>query len=165
MFGLLRAGDALHHWSMVASRVFCLFALCGLAGCRDYGPPRGTEGLENLQPVTGSVSFEGQPTPGAIVLFFPADDPQSAEYRVAGTVEEDGSFEMKTTVPEGTRPGVAPGDYLVTISWNKLVDPGDRDSDEGPDLLPAMYKDCKRSGLRVEVVEGTNELQPFELSP
>jgi hypothetical protein len=136
-----------------------------LVGCSDYGPPKGTEGLQDLQAVTGSVSFEGKPTPGAVVLFLPADAAESSTYRVAGTVGEDGSFEMCTTVPEGTRPGVAPGDYVVTISWNELVDPRDRDSDEGPDLVPSRYKDHRTSGLRVEIVEGNNELEPFVLIP
>jgi hypothetical protein len=143
----------------------CLLMICVLVGCSDYGPPKNTDGLQNLQPVTGSVSFEGKPTPGAIVLFYPADDPTSAEYRLAGIVEEDGSFQMQTTVPEGTRPGVAPGEYLVTISWNKPVDPTDRDSDMGPDLIPGKYKDCKLSGLRAEVGEGANELPSFDLTP
>jgi hypothetical protein len=115
--------------------------------------------------VTGSVSFEGKPTPGAIVLFYPADDPTSAEYRVAGVVDEDGAFEMMTTVPEGSRSGVAPGEYVVTISWNKLVDPKDRDSDLGPDLVPGKYRDFKTSGLRAEVGEGPNEIPCFELTP
>ena len=61
---------------------------------------------------------------------------------------------MMTTVGLGSRLGVEPGEYFVTISWNKLVNPKDRDSDEGPDLLPEKYKDHKTSGLRVEIVAG-----------
>jgi len=144
----------------------CLAVLCTTFGCnRDYGPPRNTEGLQNLQPVGGSVSFEGKPTPGALVYFFPADEPESPDRRIAGVVEEDGSFEMQTTVGEGSRLGVEPGNYLVTISWSRPVNPYDHDSDEGPELLPERYKDYKTSNLRVEIVEGTNELNPFELTP
>jgi hypothetical protein len=142
-----------------------LLVACCLCGCNNYGPPSDTEGLQNLRPVIGSVSFEGEPTPGAMIFFLPADEPESDFRRIAGTVEEDGSFEMMTTVGAGSRPGVEPGDYLVTITWNKLVDPHDRDSDLGPDLLPEKYKNHKTSGLRVEIVDGTNELPPFELSP
>src|SRR5262249_32071285 len=112
----------------------------------------------------GSVSFEGKPTPGATVQFLPVDEPEKFTYYVAGVVDEDGSFKMETSVPEGMRPGVAPGEYLVIISWNKLVNPRDRDSDDGPDLVPSKYKDYKTSGLRVEIVEGENDLDPFELS-
>jgi hypothetical protein len=142
-----------------------LTALCSGLGCSDPGPPRDTEGLQNLQPVSGSVSFQGQPTPGAMVYFFPADDPESPDRRIAGIVEVDGSFEMKSTVGAGSRPGVEPGEYLVSIVWTELVDPHDQDSDEGPDKLPVKYKDCKTSGLRAEIVEGSNELEPFDLIP
>jgi hypothetical protein len=142
-----------------------LAAVCGLLGCSDYGPPKNTEGLQNLQPVTGSVAFEGQPAPGALVFFFPADEPESQDRRIAGVVEEDGSFQMQTTVGEGTRPGVEPGEYLVTITWTRLVNPYDHDSDDGPDLLPEKYKGHATSGLRVEIFEGANELEPFLLTP
>src|SRR5262245_65906416 len=102
----------------------CLVALCALPGCSsDYGPPGNTEGLQNLQPVTGTVLFEGKPTPGALVFFFPADEPESPDRRISGVVAEDGSFEMQTTVGEGTRPGVEPREYLVAISWSEPLNP------------------------------------------
>ena len=162
MIGLGRVAGALQR-TVFAPRWIFLFVLCVLPGCSDYGPPKNTEGLQNLQPVTGNVSFEGKPTPGAVVLFLPADEPDKFTYRVAGTVDEDGAFEMQTSVPEGTRPGVAPGEYVVTISWNEPA--RDRDSDEGPDLVPSRYRDHRTSGLRVEIVEGNNELEPFDLKP
>ena len=141
-------------------RLGILFALgCG----RDIGPPKGTEGLDDLQPVTGSVQFGGKPTPGAVVLFVPSVKPESFRYRVAGIVDEDGNFEMQTTVPEGTRPGVAPGAYLVTVSWTEPIDPDDRDSDVR-ELLPEKYSVALSSGLRVEIEEGANELEPFQLT-
>ena len=151
--------------AQVGFALLCLAAACLPFGCsRDIGPPQGTEGLEDLQPVTGRVSFDGNAPAGAVVLFIPAQGPASFSYRIAGVVEEDGSFEMQTTVPEGTRPGVAPGNYLVGISWTELVDPDNRDSDER-DLLPEKYKDPRSSGLRTNVEEGTNELPAFVLTP
>jgi len=162
MVGLWRVEGALQR-TVLAPRWICLLLLCVPPGCSDYGPPKNTDGLQNLQPVTGSVSFEGKPTPGAVVLFLPVDEPDKFTYRVAGTVDEDGAFEMQTSVPEGTRPGVAAGEYLVTISWNEPA--RDRDSDEGPDLVPPRYRDHRTSGLRVEIVEGNNELEPFDLKP
>jgi len=165
MYGFSRAVGIFRLRVLLHPLIVCLVAPVAIPGCGDYGPPKDTEGLQNLQPVTGSVSYEGKPTPGAVVLFLSADAPDSFNYRIAGTVEEDGSFEMQTTVPEGTRPGVAPGEYVVTVSWNELVDPRDRDSDVGPDLIPSKFKSYKTSGLRVEIVEGTNELDPFVLTP
>src|SRR5262249_33154678 len=165
MFGLWRAGGTFRQGPTVSSPLVFLFVSCGILGCSDYGPPKNTEGLQNLQPVSGSVSFEGQPTPGALVLFFPADEPESPFRRIAGVVDEDGSFQMQTTVGEGSRPGVEPGEYLVTISWSEPVNPYDHDSDLGPEKLPEKYQDYKTSNLRVEIVQGTNEILPFELTP
>ena len=154
-----RSGRAFGPTCIGLTVAFCLL------GCSDYGPPKNTEGLQNLQPVTGSVSFGGEPTPGAVVFFFPVADLEAPDRRIAGIVEVDGTFEMKSTVGAGSRPGVEPGEYLVSVSWTELVNPSDRDSDEGPDKLPERYKDPKTSGLRAEIVEGTNELPPFELTP
>jgi hypothetical protein len=146
-------------------RFIVLASLAVLSGCSDGGPPKGTEGLQNLQPVSGTVSFQGKPTPGAIVLFHPTDDPDSHEKRIAGVVDEEGLYEMSTTVGAGTRPGVEPGTYKVSISWAERIDPNDKDSEMGPDLLPVKYKDHTTSGLIVEIETGSNELDPFELTP
>src|SRR5260370_858166 len=61
-------------------------------------PRKNTEGLPNVQPVGGRVSFEGRRRPGGVVLFPPAADPDSHKKRIAGIVDEEGSFEMSTTV-------------------------------------------------------------------
>lgn len=123
------------------------------------------QGLENLQPVSGSVSFEGKPTPGAVVLFLRAGDPDAKGLRIAGIVDEEGFFEMSTTVSAGTLPGVQEGSYIATVTWAKPINPDDKDSDMGPDLLPEKYKDHKTSTLRVEIEAGENVLNPFELAP
>ena len=143
-----------------------LATLCGVVGCSgSVAPSSKTPGLENLRPVGGSVSFNGQPPAGAVVLFHLMDKPDAMTPRIAGVVEEDGVFEMSTTVSAGTLPGVQEGDYLVTITWTEPLDPNDKDSDQGPDKLPPMYKDHKTSGLRATVIPGNNELEPFELVP
>jgi hypothetical protein len=142
----------------------CLALFCSSAGCSsDIRPSKSTEGLEDLQPVAGSVSFNGQPTPGAVVLFIPAIESGESVPRIAGIVDEEGAFEMSTTVSAGTLPGVQPGKYVVTISWNKKINPDDKDSDDGPDLVPSKYGDPATSQLQVEVEVGDNKLEPFEL--
>jgi hypothetical protein len=148
-----------------ASLLVGIVLLSVIGGCStDITPSKNTKGLENLQPASGSVSYQGKPTPGAIVLFCPEGAVSSGAPRIAGEVEDDGTFEMKTTVSAGTRFGVAPGKYIVTISWNKKVDEADRDSDDGPDLVPSKYKDPATSNLIVEIEEGDNELEPFVLT-
>jgi prepilin-type processing-associated H-X9-DG protein len=62
-----------------------LVAMGGVLGCSAGGPSSDTEGLEDLHPVSGSVSFEGKPTPGAIVMFYKVDDPTSKGVRIVQT--------------------------------------------------------------------------------
>ena len=123
-----------------------------------------TEGLEDLQPVSGSVSFEGKPTPGAVVMFVRKDDPDEKGLRIAGVVDDEGFFEMSTSVAAGTLPGVREGSYIVTITWAKPNNPDDKDSDT-VEMLPAKYGDKTTSTLRAEVEVGENALDPFELVP
>jgi hypothetical protein len=141
-----------------------LVALGGVFGCSGGGPSSKTEGLEDLHPVSGSVSFEGKPTPGAIVMFFRTDDLKAKGVRIAGVVDDEGVFEMNTGVAAGALPGVKEGKYFVTVTWTKLDNPDDRDSDV-IDLLPEKYKDPNFSPLRADVEAGENVLNPFELVP
>lgn len=160
-----RAGACWSYRSALTWACLGLLALGELPGCSQGLVSSNTEGLEDLQPVSGSVSFEGKPTPGAIVMFFRADDPDAKGLRIAGEVDDEGIFEMSTTVSAGTLPGVQEGKYLVSITWAKPLNPDDRDSDMGPDLLPEKYKDHKTSNLQVEIGAGENALDPFELVP
>jgi hypothetical protein len=136
----------------------------GGLGCSGSGPSSDTEGLEDLHPVSGSVSFEGKPTPGAIVMFYKADDPASKGVRIAAEVDEEGLFEMTTGVPGGTLPGVKEGNYVVTVTWTRRINPDDKDSDM-VDLLPEKYGDPKSTTLRADIQAGENVLNPFELPP
>ena len=137
--------------------------VCSIGCSADYGPAKDTPGLQNLHSVVGSVVYKGRPTPGAIVMFFKEGKVDGQGLRIAGTVDEDGDFEMETTVSAGTRLGVQPGKYIVTVSWNEKVDPSDKDSDDGPDLVPTAYKVPGTSTLRAVVEEGDNQLEPFVL--
>src|SRR5260370_40888358 len=94
----LGAADLRRRNFVLPRRFLCAAALAALSAGSDGGPPKNTEGLTNLQPGSGTVSFEGKPTPGAVVLFHPAADPDSHKKRIAGIGDEEGCFEMITTV-------------------------------------------------------------------
>jgi hypothetical protein len=137
-----------------------LMSVVLFAGCQ-----RDETGLGTLADVTGQVLFEGQPTPGAVLTFFPEegideDDPVGT----TAIVDEEGRFSAFSMVSAGSKRGAPPGVYKIRISWKKPLDPDDRDSDMGPELLPEKYQDEKSSGLECEVVSGTNEIPPFELT-
>ncbi len=145
-------------------RIFFVLSILGcVAGCSSAdGVSSKTEGLDDLQPVSGSVSFEGKPTPGATVLFFPIDNAKVKGLRISGEVDEEGAFEMMTGVAKGALPGVKPGKYFVTVTWTKPEDPSNKDTDM-IDLIPAKYGDYLTSPIRVEIQEGENVLDPFVL--
>ena len=78
----------------------------------------------------------------------------------------DGFFSLKTYV---LHDGAPAGDYMVTVEWPG-DDPGvpvDRDDPEyvpfGPDRLKGRYADPESSGFRATVIEGRNQVGPFEL--
>lgn len=142
-------------WSIVA---------VGTGGCSKSSPLPSE--LADLAPVSGRVSFEGKPTPGAAVEFIPANGDPSARNPVVGAiVKEDGSFKLKSVAKQTSREGAPPGEYVVTVSWTPPLNPKDRESDLSPEMLPGKYQDPKESGLRYTVKSGKNEIPPIELTP
>jgi hypothetical protein len=127
-----------------------LFAVVssGLVGCSPSGP--------TLYPVTGSVTFDGKPAEGAVVVFQPAAG--GAGLNPSGTVGADGKFTLSTH-PHGA--GAPAGDYAVTVTW---YPPDARSQDNPKNKLPARYADGSTSGLKATVKPAATELEPFVLS-
>jgi hypothetical protein len=120
-------------------------------------------------PVTGTVTLDGQPVDGALVLFQPSGDHKAA----SGTTDSSGKFTL-TTGNAGD--GAMPGQYKVTVSKTKTEASADlsgmsfeeaavkakQEDDERmkkypggqppvQELLPVNYKDIEKSGLTFEV--------------
>jgi hypothetical protein len=103
-------------------------------------------------PVKGTVLFEGRPVGDALVVFHPPvgrDDPPV--FSMART-DANGRFEVSTYKPYDGAPA---GSYRVSVVKY--------DDQEGTHLLPPTYADPATSGLRVEVRDTGNELEPFRL--
>ena len=121
-------------------------------------------GRRPVFPVRGQVFFEGKPTPEALVIFHPLDDPDPNAPRPVARVAADGSFAPTTYT---TDDGAPAGRYAVTVAWVK-----ERDNQNAPrgeerdpqNLLPDRYAKPETSGLEVHVKEGANELAPFRLT-
>lgn len=109
--------------------------------------------------VAGAVVFDGKPTPGALVVFHPAQGPQSAMPPARGTVRDDGSFELTTYTAND---GAPPGEYKVTIEWRRLIDDYG-DVKVGPNMMPDRYSRPKTTDLVVRVAEGPNRLAPLQV--
>lgn len=123
---------------------------CVLAGCggRDANLPK-------LEPVSGTVTLDGQPLSGAVVQFVPVGTTRgSGASAVTGT---DGTYSLKS--PEGDA-GVPAGEYRVVISKEAMPDGSDPPAGVPPadsgaqETLPPKYSDYERSEIKKTVFEG-----------
>lgn len=127
-------------------------------GCSDGGPP--------VAPVSGVVTYEGDPVPHAKVMFFPQNVP-GGNIGFART-DEDGKFSEVLT--GGTRKGAVVGTHFVTVNQGWPPDeeiPMDamgmeKEPPRGP--WAQKYRDSTDPALKVEVMEGTENHFEFELS-
>ena len=125
--------------------VLCFLPMaCGRAG-------------SNLSPVHGEVFFDDTPAVGAVVHFHPVNIKECAP--AFGEVDEFGSFRLST---RASNDGAAPGDYLVSINWRK-EERVDGELVFGPNRLGERYSKPTTSALKVTIVQGENELKPFEI--
>ena len=136
----------------------CLYAALAaifIAGCGKQS----VTGRVPVIPVTGKVIFEGQATPGALVVFHPVQDAQSASPPAQATVRDDGMFELTTYTAND---GAPPGEYKVTVEWRKLIN-DNGDVRPGPNVLPDRYSRPKTTDLVARVSEGPNQLPTLQV--
>lgn len=125
-----------------------------LAGCgRTDGP--------QVEPVSGTVYYGGEPLAEAIVVFSPV----SGERKASATTDDEGRFELSTF---GNGDGAIVGEHVVTIvkrGPRKLPPVGTpgRGMPGGPSapgdpLIPEKYFSPDTSGLTAEVTAGGNNL-------
>jgi hypothetical protein len=111
--------------------------------------------------VSGQIKLNGQPMIAGegvfgSVVFYRED---GSGVPASGTIDDSGRYELAT----GGSAGLAPGGYLVGVTVRQSLP---RKQDELPQsklLSPAKYADPKQSGLRAEVVQGSNEFD-FDLT-
>jgi len=120
-------------------------------------------------PVSGTVTYNGQPVEGAEVAFLPQEN--SPDARAArGITGPDGSFTLKTFFNKDVdAAGARPGEYTVTVS--KFEAPGGMTLEQwdraqmqpggGPPLrhlVPERYNNARTSDLTVRVErDGEND--------
>jgi hypothetical protein len=143
-------------------------ALLSVSGC-------GEKRLE-VAPVRGKVVYNGQGVPQATVIFFPVDpvNDEAAKMRPFAYAELDGQFQLKTYVAgDGAPPGkyrvsiIAPMGAPSTSSKDRPVDDQPAAAGTGVRVPPAIvkkYANVDTSGIEVQIQEGENNLEPFELT-
>ena len=135
---------------MYDCRLWLLCLLAVTAGCSDSNPL-------DRQPVSGHVTWVGQPLTEATIRFEPMDARTKVE---AGAQIVDGHYEI------AAEQGLLPGTYRVIIS--ALRDTGQSQSTMGQrqpirsEVLPAAYN--RQSTLQVELADGEQAEFDFTLA-
>lgn len=124
-----------------------LILLAGLAGVTGCGDGRSY--------VMGQITLDGEPLIGGdsrqiTIMFYPESGVGAP---AAATVDESGTYKLSS----GSQNGLAPGDYVVTLSAMELTFPNGPNAEPSRKLLtPLRYTQPKASGLRREVKPGSN---------
>jgi hypothetical protein len=114
-------------------------------------------GCSQRAEVGGTVTLDGRPLGGGVVTFCPAADGPSG-YAAIGS---DGRYAVQV----GSRAGLPPGDYVVTVAANvppaEGSQPGPGQFSDGitPLATPQIYADREQSPLRATLVSGSQELR------
>lgn len=122
---------------------FGLAAVVYLSGCGSDAPK------VNTVPVTGKVTYNGQPVAGATVAFIPTNpDGRAAQ----GVTDEQGVYTLTTYLGPNDQPaGAEPGDYKVTIQKKEVAGgalPGK--PPEGTDPTEMMQKQFNKEEMKSE---------------
>jgi len=140
------------NWNSRLSWLFVVSFLSAMvSGC-------GGGGVSGTVPVSGKVSYKGQPVAGAIVTF----NGEGAESRTAVAVSEaDGTYKLRTLESEGA----LPGKYKVTVikteaaesaalSMEDAAKQAGKPAAEAKELLPPKYASGAETPLQFEVKSG-----------
>lgn len=136
----------------VLGLVFLLFAL---VGC-----DRGSK----LVPVTGSITVDGKPAEGAVILFHA--DGNEINSVSSAVAKADGTFEPVTD----SEPGMPVGRFKLSVSYpDPSVKPTEQQlmmlgAEPGPDLLKGRYISKDKSDLTAEVTATTTSLPALTLT-
>ncbi len=141
--------------SALFSTAAAILAISITVGCGKHS----AVGRVPVVPVEGAVVFDGQPTPGAFVVFHPASSTQRDVPPARATVRDDGTFQLTTYEAND---GAPLGDYRVTIEWRPLVGHGG-DVQAGPNVIPNRYSRPDTTDLQVRVAEDSRRLPPLQI--
>jgi hypothetical protein len=125
---------------LAASAAFCLFVLSA-DGCKK---------ASDTVPVSGKITYRGQPLTSAGITFFPTKG------RTVTATAAQGEYATE----------LAPGDYVVVVAVGVEYPPGFKEGDPAPPpkvVLPAEYTVRAKSTLKATVKPGQAEPIDFDL--
>jgi len=120
-------------------------------------------GGAGLNPVQGKVLYKNQPLKGALVTFHPKGAANLNTLRPTGLTGEDGRFKVVT----GEQDGAPAGGYVVTFVCSEEVKPKKPFAMEVPEIrdrFRGTYANREASKFTVEIKNGVNQLEPFNLN-
>ncbi|REJ74118.1 MAG: hypothetical protein DWQ34_04155 [Planctomycetota bacterium] len=158
-------------------RAVFIATLAVLSGCQSGAEAPTYQ--EDLAPVSGIVTIDGEPAASVDILFTPVDDKRSVagQRRASGQTGADGRYTLYS-LPGGQVAdmeqfsGVIPGDYKVTFSKFTMPDGtvwDSQSSDKGPmavgavESIPLKYTNPLTSEFRVSIPESGGSEFDFEL--
>lgn len=127
----------------------CAVVLMTTLGCGESGP--------TLVPVKGTVTIDGQPQGGVVLLFHGANVVSSA------SSDASGGFSIVTN----GEPGIPAGSYKVTASWPEPIESkggGMGATPDTPDRLKNKFMIPGQSQISVEVTDSSTEIPAIDLS-
>ena len=131
-----------------------LVLVAALAGCGPTGP--------SLVPAKGTITVDGKPADGAVLIFHPAGGKGSI---ASAAADANGAFEITSN----GKPGVVTGSYKVTVTW---PDPAKKPKEfklggtleDAPDLLEGRFVTVDKAATTVEITTATKDLPPIALT-
>jgi hypothetical protein len=146
--------------SVLARGLVGLLVVLGLAIASGCGED---EGIGRRYPVSGKVTYKGEPVPKGTVSFTPADS--KIGRHAGGDIQPDGSYRLTTLTPGD---GALPGKYLVSVAAQEVDTSATKNAVGGmyrvdivakaprKYLVSRKYADPNQSGLTAEVKAETN---------
>lgn len=128
-----------------------------------------------VSPVHGQVLYQERGIAGATIIFHPMENVAEAaqKMRPYAYADADGRFQLKT-YSEGD--GVPSGDYRVSIAFAGAGTESRRDDGNAtgapgstkaamsiPLEVRKKYSNVETAGIKVTILDGQNELEPFNL--
>lgn len=142
-------------YGLVKKSLLLVYVLgcCIVSGC----------GGTSLQQLSGSITVNGAPAVGALVIYHP----QGAGKIATGVADADGKYQLVTDAEVG----VTPGKYQITVTWpdpnhkqeaGSLLSPAS--SEPGPDVLKGKFARKEASTLSADITTDIKDLPPIAIT-
>ena len=128
-----------------------LTILC-LVGCQKTTEQVGPK----LFPAEGKILIDGKAPVGATIRFCSPQTSTRGRMPIA-VVREDGTYAVSFS---GKEDGIPAGDYDVIVYWLEIPPEGGMPKDR----LMGEFCEPKRPAAKVTIIEGSNQLEPIQLT-